>query len=148
MQIPSTPHSWSVTPRQAVAIQKKLASAVVRQRTGARSMRFVAGLDAAFSPDGAHCFGGVVLWDMEEQVVVEKHLARRRLVFPYIPGLLTFREAPAILAVLRKTAAHAGRAHVRRPEHCPSPSPYCRSSGPGYRFACHRLRQKPLDRPP
>jgi len=102
MQIPRAPHNWSVTPQQAVAIQKELASAVVRHLTGQRQIRFVAGVDAAFSPDGAHCLAGVVLWDVEEQVVVEQHLASRRLVFPYIPGLLTFREAPAIIAALRK----------------------------------------------
>jgi deoxyribonuclease V len=102
MQIPRAPHNWSVTPQQAVAIQKELASAVVRQLTGHRQLRFIAGVDAAFSPDGSHCLAGVVLWDVEDQVVVEQHLACRRLVFPYIPGLLTFREAPAIIAALRK----------------------------------------------
>ncbi|MCJ7602257.1 MAG: deoxyribonuclease V [Desulfobulbaceae bacterium] len=102
MQIPRAPHNWSVTPRQAVTIQKELASAVVRHLTGQRQIRFVAGVDAAFSPDGAHYLAGVVVWDAEDQVVVEQHLACRRLVFPYIPGLLTFREAPAIIAALRK----------------------------------------------
>jgi deoxyribonuclease V len=96
------PHNWAVSPQQAVAIQKDLASAVVRQRTDQRPMRLIAGVDAAFSPDGRRCLAGVVLWDGEGQAVVEQQLASRRLFFPYIPGLLTLREAPAILAALRK----------------------------------------------
>lgn len=102
VQIPRATHNWVVTPRQAIVIQKKLSSAVVWQLTALPPMHFVAGVDAAFSPDGAHCLAGVVVWDVEEQVVVEQHLACRRLVFPYIPGLLTFREAPAIIGALRK----------------------------------------------
>ncbi|MEW6518180.1 MAG: deoxyribonuclease V [Thermodesulfobacteriota bacterium] len=102
MQIPRAPHSWSVTPQQAIIIQQRLASVVIRQCTNNRQLRLVAGVDAAFSADGAYCLAGVVLWDVEQQAVIEQRLASRRLVFPYIPGLLTFREAPAMLAALRK----------------------------------------------
>lgn len=62
----------------------------------------MAGLDAAFSTDGRHCIAGVVLWDSNDHKVVEEHVALRPLVFPYIPGLLSFREVPALLAALRK----------------------------------------------
>jgi deoxyribonuclease V len=64
--------------------------------------RFVAGLDAAFSADDELCFAAVVLWDLRRHQVVEQHVAIRPLVFPYIPGLLSFREVPALLAALRK----------------------------------------------
>jgi deoxyribonuclease V len=95
------PHSWSLTPRQAVAVQKQL-SVLVRQITPPTELRLVAGLDAAFSADGRYCLAAVVLWDTHDQEVVEQHTARRRLSFPYIPGLLSFREAPALLTVLRQ----------------------------------------------
>lgn len=101
MRIPRPPHSWRLSPRQAIAVQRRMSSLVCR--TGpAEEFRWVAGLDGAFSPDGQQCLAGVVLWDLQEQCVVEQRTARRPLIFPYIPGLLSFREIPAWLAALRK----------------------------------------------
>ncbi len=101
MRIPRAPHSWSLTPRAAIALQKELASRVqVVKPPG--ELRFIAGLDAAFSADGQRCLAAVVLWDVRACCVVEQHTAAGKLTFPYIPGLLSFREAPALLAVLRK----------------------------------------------
>ena len=75
---------------------------LVSQTRPAGEIRFIAGLDGAFSRDGTHCIAGVVLWDAVERRVVEQHTARRKLAFPYIPGLLSFREVPAWVAALRK----------------------------------------------
>jgi deoxyribonuclease V len=62
----------------------------------------VAGLDAAFSLDGKYCLAAAVLWDLHSRDVVESRLVQRRVTFPYRTGLLSFREAPALLAALRK----------------------------------------------
>jgi deoxyribonuclease V len=59
---------------------------------------------------------------MDEQRVVEQHIASRLVRFPYVPGLLSFREAPALLAALRRLHREPdvllcdgqGRAHPRR----------------------------------
>ena len=101
MEVPRAPHRWSVTPKQASAIQRRLA-ALVRQVPLVCAPRFVAGLDAAFSRDDRRCLAAVVVWDMREQTVVEQHVAVRPLRFPYVPGLLSFREGPAVLAALRR----------------------------------------------
>jgi deoxyribonuclease V len=101
MNIPRVPHSWLLTPRKAIALQRELACQVrVVKPDGL--LRFVAGLDAAFSRDGKQCLSAVVLWDAQERCVVEQHTAAAQLTFPYIPGLLSFREAPALLAAVRK----------------------------------------------
>jgi deoxyribonuclease V len=80
----------------------------------------VAGLDAAFA--GSACVAGVVLFDLCARQVVEKRLALQPLRFPYVPGLLSFREAPALLAALRRLCGEPelllvdghGLAHPRR----------------------------------
>jgi deoxyribonuclease V len=64
--------------------------------------RFIAGLDAAFSPDDRRCLAAAVVWDMRDEKIVEQHVAVRPLAFPYVPGLLSFREGPAVLAALRR----------------------------------------------
>lgn len=62
----------------------------------------IAGVDCAFSPDEQYCIAGVTLWDTKERMIVEQQVAHRKLLFPYIPGFLSFREAPAILAAMAK----------------------------------------------
>jgi deoxyribonuclease V len=121
MDVPRAPHRWCVTPPQASAIQRRLAS-LVRQVPLGGAPRLVAGLDAAFSRDDQRCLAAVVVWDMREQRVIERRVAVRPLRFPYVPGLLSFREGPALLAALRKlrTSPDAficdghGLAHPRR----------------------------------
>ncbi|MFH0982188.1 MAG: deoxyribonuclease V [Planctomycetota bacterium] len=121
MRIPGAPHRWTLTPRRAIAIQTRLAGSVL-QTTPVRPIRLVVGADVAFSDDGGRCIAAVVLWDINAQAVVEERLAVRAASFPYVPGLLSFREAPAVLAALRKLR-HApdalmcdgqGLAHPRR----------------------------------
>lgn len=121
MQLPRIPHRWKLTPKEAVALQRVLANRISCVRESG-PFRLIAGLDAAFSRDGRNAIAGVVLWDAQSREVVERHVARRRIHFPYIPGLLSFREAPALLAVLRRLRIPAdllmcdgqGLAHPRR----------------------------------
>ena len=121
MEVPRAPHRWLVTPRQASAIQRRMASRVRQVPLGAPP-RVVAGLDAAFSRDDRRCLAAAVVWDMRAQTVIEQHVAVRSLTFPYVPGLLSFREGPAVLAALRqlRTPPDAlicdghGLAHPRR----------------------------------
>ncbi|UCD25549.1 MAG: endonuclease V [Gemmatimonadota bacterium] len=101
MRIPPAPHRWNVTSREATAIQRHLAPSVRHTRPHTE-FRLVVGVDAAFSQDSAHCVAAAVVWDLQEGNLVETRTAVRPLTFPYVPGLLSFREAPAVLAALRK----------------------------------------------
>jgi len=56
----------------------------------------------AFSPDGNRCVAGVVIYDLQTKTVIEQAVAWREVRFPYVPGLLSFREIPAVLAAVRK----------------------------------------------
>lgn len=101
MKLPLPLHRWSLTPRAAAAVQRRLAARVILAPPDG-SLRRAAGLDAAFDAAAGWVYAAVVLWDIRTQEVIEQHSARRPLRFPYVPGLLSFREAPALLAVLRK----------------------------------------------
>ncbi len=100
MKIPRPPHNWRIGYRQAVVVQKKLALQV-RETSLEVEPRFAAGIDAAYSKDGSKCIAGVVLWDLKTMDDIEHHTAVTEVGFPYIPGLLTFREGQAMLAALR-----------------------------------------------
>jgi deoxyribonuclease V len=110
-----------VSPSRAIEIQKSLAGRVLRVRPRG-PLRRVAGIDVAFTRDGRTCIAAAVVWDVEQRQAVEQRTATRPLTFPYVPGLLSFREAPAVLAALRglRTTPDAlmcdghGYAHPRR----------------------------------
>jgi len=101
MKLPPPFHPWPRTPAAARKLQAELAPRV-RIAPLERWPRWIAGLDAAFSTDGSQIFGGVVLWDLQTRTVVEAHSVKRQVRFPYVPGLLSFREVPVLLAALRR----------------------------------------------
>jgi deoxyribonuclease V len=120
MKIPHL-HRWPTIPRAAIKLQRELAPRV-RLVPAPQRVHLFAGTDVAFSPDGAQVIAGVVVWDARTQVVVEQRVARAPCRLPYIPGLLSFRELPGLLAALRKLSAEPqvvlcdgqGLAHPRR----------------------------------
>ena len=99
MKIPSPPHSFRLSPKRAIALQRELAGRV-RAEALPRPARLLAGVDCAFEDE--RCLAVALLWDADSGEILEEHGAERALHFPYIPGLLSFREAPTMLAALRK----------------------------------------------
>lgn len=94
-------HPWPTTPRAAIALQEHLRGEV-RLKPIEDEPRLLAGLDGAFSPDKQWVIAGVILWDVQARDVLEQHVARVPCRFPYVPGLLSFRELPGCLAAMRK----------------------------------------------
>ncbi len=94
-------HRWNLSYSQARELQVGLASKV--QFTPLkRRPKVVAGVDCAFSSDGARIFAAVVLLRLPDFELVETATAVRKVTFPYIPGLLSFREAPVCIAAVEK----------------------------------------------
>jgi deoxyribonuclease V len=62
--------------------------------------RFVAGADCAFSADKQTIFAAAVVYDRETQRTLEVARAAQPVEFPYVPGFLSFREGPAVLAAI------------------------------------------------
>ena len=119
-------HAWDLLPKDAISLQKALAGAVVRSDRfgpgGRRAVRHVAGVDAAFADDGRIIRAAAVLLDYPGLDVTEQILIERPTTFPYVPGLLSFREVPALLEALWQLPAAPdlilcdghGYAHPRR----------------------------------
>jgi deoxyribonuclease V len=114
-------HPWQVTAAQARSIQRSLAGKISR-KDEIRSPRLVAGVDISSTRADGMATGAVVVLAYPELTVVEKGVAERKVDFPYVPGLLSFREAPLILAACEKLASTPdlilvdgqGIAHPRR----------------------------------
>lgn len=90
-------HGWRVSPREAAALQNALRSRIEQPKLSG-SIGLIAGADAAFSRDAQKVYGAVCILSFPDLHLVEERTAARALRFPYMPGLLTFREGPALLA--------------------------------------------------
>jgi len=94
-------HGWNLSYSQAREVQAELACKV--QFTPLkRDPGLVAGIDCAFSRDGGRILAAVVVLRLPGFEVMETVSASRKVIFPYIPGLLSFREAPVCIAAVEK----------------------------------------------
>ena len=103
MSYPSNPalHEWNLTREEAIALQQKLAASIILEdQLG--EVRYVAGVDMAINEENAKAHAAVVLLTYPELEVVERHIYEEPLRMPYIPGLLSFREAPCVLGAFAK----------------------------------------------
>ena len=115
-------HSWEVTPREAMGIQAGLAAKVSREPPRGFAPSLVAAADISCNRFSNTLFAAVVVVTLQELDVVETRTCRVRAGFPYVPGLLSFREIPALVAAFRSLEHEPdailmdgqGMAHPRR----------------------------------
>ncbi len=94
-------HSFDCTPKEAVSLQEELRKRVVPHGDPG-DIRLIAGADASYAKGENIIYAAVVVLAFPELIPVEYAWARAETSFPYIPGLLTFREGPALLEAFRK----------------------------------------------
>ena len=112
-------HSWTVTPAEAVALQRTLAPLVLEERL-AQMPHTIAGVDMSVRGDQVQA--AVVVLSFPDLLLIEQAVWRGPVEFPYVPGLLSFREVPAVLRALEQLQVQPdvvmtdsqGRAHPRR----------------------------------
>lgn len=92
-------HPWVETVAEAKEIQQKLRNKVVTSDCF-REVKYVAGVDIGFEDNYAISKAAVAVLSYPELELVETAIARIPTAFPYVPGYLSFREIPAILAAL------------------------------------------------
>ena len=114
-------HDWQVSVTQAFSIQRELAARVSRTSEIGQP-RFIAGADISAGRAQNMATGAVVVMDYPDLNLVEVKTVNQQLAFPYIPGLLSLRESPLVLAACEKLSVTPdlvlvdgqGLAHPRR----------------------------------
>lgn len=94
-------HGWDLSSREAIALQKRLAGRISLQEDLPPLLKTVAGVDVSYQRHGELFFAAVVVLCLPDLTVVEQVTACRRTTFPYVPGLLSFRELPVVLEAFR-----------------------------------------------
>jgi len=93
------PHPWDLSPREAIRLQETLRAHVVVEPVRFPLYR-IAGADVSFRAGQARA--AVVVLDYVTLQPIEQIVVETPVSFPYVPGLLAFREAPAVLAALER----------------------------------------------
>jgi deoxyribonuclease V len=114
-------HNWQLNREQAKQLQRDLATHVVKKNELIRP-HYIAGSDISAPDSHGIAHAAVVLLEYPGLKIIEVQMAEDKLAFPYIPGLLSFREMPLILAAFEKLSSEPdiilvdgqGIAHPRR----------------------------------
>jgi deoxyribonuclease V len=94
-------HDWDISFKDAIKLQKVLAQRVQFSKVR-KKPKLIAGTDCAFTADKKRIVGCVVVLSYPQMDIVEIRHAVRKVTFPYVPGLLSFREAPVCLDAVEK----------------------------------------------
>jgi len=92
---------WKITAKEAIAAQARLRGKVLIKSLDT-PIRTIAGADVSLERFGTELFAGIIVMSYPQLEVIECAVTRVEVGFPYIPGLLSFREIPGLLACLEK----------------------------------------------
>ena len=114
-------HSWDVSAKEAIRIQEVLKDQIVLKRNFSK-ISTIGGGDIAYSRNGDRLFGAIAVLSFPDMEVLDMASADGKITFPYIPGLLSFREGPILIKTFRRLKVRPdviifdgqGTAHPRR----------------------------------
>ncbi|MDP2571761.1 deoxyribonuclease V [Vibrio penaeicida] len=98
---PAIIHEWDISEAEALSLQKEL-SGKVTHTDDYKEIRFIAGVDVAYSKKDDMLVAAVVILDSKTLEVVESSISEGSEQFPYIPGLFSFREIPPLIEAFEK----------------------------------------------
>ncbi len=93
-------HSWNLSPKEAIALQSALAKKIISH--GTPNIRLIAGVDVHPASQKDMMQAGICLLSYPAMQLIEQKTALVKVSFPYVPGLLSFREGPAVIAAFNK----------------------------------------------
>jgi len=93
-------HDWNLSAREAIEIQKQLAYEVIAEDKLSEPIKTVAGIDLGYDIKTDTSRAVVVVLSFPELELLETKEAKMPIQFPYVPGLLSFRETPVAIRAL------------------------------------------------
>jgi len=94
-------HSWNVSVEEAIQIQEALRDRIILEKTFSE-VRTIGGTDAAYSKNGKLLFAAIVVFSFPKMEIIDTTAAGGKIRFPYIPGLLSFREGPILAKTFQR----------------------------------------------
>jgi deoxyribonuclease V len=94
-------HPWNLQYSEAVKIQQELKDQLILEAPK-MDLKLIAGADVSYSKGDDVFFSSVVVLEMPGMNIIEEATAEGGVDFPYIPGLLSFREAPVLIKAFEK----------------------------------------------
>ncbi|MFQ5965370.1 MAG: deoxyribonuclease V [Candidatus Scalinduaceae bacterium] len=96
-------HSWNVNYKEAVNIQERLKKSVILKSPFKKlNGKLIGGADVSYNKVSDRFYAGVVVFELQSMRKIEETTASGKVDFPYIPGLLSFRESPILLKAFSK----------------------------------------------
>lgn len=94
-------HPWTLNPQEAVELQETLRGRLILEELREEFSR-IAGADVSYDKVSDQAFAAVLVFRLSDFELQEQVVVHQQIGFPYIPGLLSFREVPALLQAFRK----------------------------------------------
>jgi deoxyribonuclease V len=96
-------HAWNVTCKEAIDIQQELRQRlIIHDKDFPTKIKTVASADISYSKQDDLFYAAVILMDYSSMEIIEERTVVERAPFPYVPGLLSFREGPALVKTFEK----------------------------------------------
>jgi len=94
-------HAWNVSSEEAIQIQEAFKDQLILKKTFSK-VRTIGGGDAAYSKDGKLLFAAIVVLSFPEMDILDASTTGGKTFFPYLPGLLSFREGPILIEAFQR----------------------------------------------
>jgi len=96
-------HKWNLTPKEAMELQVSLQGRLdIKSPIGIHNVKLIAGCDVAYYMKEDLCVASIVVCQIDSMKIVEKIKVEQKATFPYVPGLLSFREIPPLIKAVKK----------------------------------------------